>query len=471
MSEQVCVRMYRPQGLGDCFLLTFPTQSGVANVLIDCGVLSGTDNAVPRMRHLVRRIGDKLDRRPCPNDMAGAASRPYLDVLVVTHEHWDHVSGFIQAAEEFRQICIGEVWLAWTENPADPLAQALREHKTRALKTLDEVRQELHLSGETSALLAALAQFHGERGEDAHFTVGRTAADAMRWAREMASDRVRFLYPGKQPPGQAPPTIPGVGAVKVHVLGPPRDERLKRSNPSRRTPEVYQLTGSADLAFLAAFDDGAAELARPFDTSFERNEEDAAELGGVLGSYFAAEQTWRRIDDDWLGAAEQLALKLDAHTNNTSLVLAFEFTADGRVLLFPGDAQVGSWLSWHTVLLDEDLRPGRDKRRTGSELLAKTVLYKVGHHGSHNATLRDEGLERMTRPDLIAMIPVDEKQAHQQGRSGWEMPFPALLTSLEEKSDRRVLRADAGVPAECAEKMGEWIEETDDYIECRFDLA
>jgi hypothetical protein len=48
-----------------------------------------------------------------------------------------------------------------------------------------------------------------------------------------------------------------------------------------------------------------------------------------------------------LGLAGRLALQLDSDTNNTSLVLAFELGKSGRVLLFPGDAQVGNWLSWH----------------------------------------------------------------------------------------------------------------------------
>jgi hypothetical protein len=29
------------------------------------------------------------------------------------------------------------------------------------------------------------------------------------------------------------------------------------------------------------------------------------------------------------------------------------------------------------------------------DLLERTVLYKVGHHASHNATLRQKGLELM----------------------------------------------------------------------------
>ena len=39
-------------------------------------------------------------------------------------------------------------------------------------------------------------------------------------------------------------------------------------------------------------------------------------------------------------------------TNNTSLVLAIERIADGKVLLFPADAQEGNWLSWHDVAIE-----------------------------------------------------------------------------------------------------------------------
>ena len=48
---------------------------------------------------------------------------------------------------------------------------------------------------------------------------------------------------------------------------------------------------------------------------------------------------------------------------------------------------------------------------TGADLLARTIFYKVGHHGSRNATLREGGLELMTDPSLIAFIPTDEAMA------------------------------------------------------------
>src|SRR5207248_10959926 len=107
--------------------------------------------------------------------------------------------------------------------------------------------------------------------------------------------------------------------------------------------------------------------------------------------------TWRRIDQVWLGSAEQLALALDSATNNTSLAFAIELADTGKVLLFPADAQVGNWLSWHSLRWEEDSRTV-----TAADLLARTQFFKVGHHGSHNATLRAKGLEMMPPSGLVA---------------------------------------------------------------------
>jgi len=79
---------------------------------------------------------------------------------------------------------------------------------------------------------------------------------------------------------------------------------------------------------------------------------------------------------------------------------------------------------------------------TARELLERTVLYKVGHHGSHNATLREFGLEMMSSPELVAMVPVNRKTAK---KMEWKMPFPALWKRLQEKTGGRVLDRDNGL--------------------------
>jgi hypothetical protein len=142
---------------------------------------------------------------------------------------------------------------------------------------------------------------------------------------------------------------------------------------------------------------------------------------------------WRKIDTAWLDGASELALALDSATNNTSLVLAIELS-DGDVLLFVADAQVGNWLSWRELSWEV-----QGRKVTGPDLLARTVFYKVGHHGSHNATLRADGLELMKNLS-IAAIPVDHAMAIKK-RWG-KIPLPELVAALERAAKGGVIRID-----------------------------
>jgi phosphoribosyl 1,2-cyclic phosphodiesterase len=113
----VRVRMYR-QGLGDCFLLTFfNADRQFVHVLIDCGVFPGTKEGPQKIRTVAKNVAD--------------ATNNSLDLLVITHEHWDHLSGFYDARDVFDQMRIKNTWVAWTEDPGQPLA--LERKKKRRL--------------------------------------------------------------------------------------------------------------------------------------------------------------------------------------------------------------------------------------------------------------------------------------------------------------------------------------------------
>jgi hypothetical protein len=130
-------------------------------------------------------------------------------------------------------------------------------------------------------------------------------------------------------------------------------------------------------------------------------------------------------------------MAIQSYTNNTSLVLALEIgeVGKGDVFLFAGDAQVGNWESWQSWKWPQD-----EPQVTGPDLLARTIFYKVGHHGSHNATLREHGLEQMNRLK-VAVCPVDEQEAKEKH---WDrMPLPELIDALKAKGpDVTVLRTD-----------------------------
>jgi hypothetical protein len=416
--------MFR-QGLGDCFLLTFTTDGKTKHVMIDCGVLKGTPSSDQQMRRVAEAIRDET----------GGS----IDVLVATHEHWDHLSGFNQASAIFDEFEIRDVWLAWTEDPEDDVANELRAHRTRARKAVEAAARRLGAAG---SAIAALLDFENGLGAAG----GKTTRDALDWVAAKRPKTRPFLHPGDQ---LSPSESNLGGGVRTYVLGPPRDiKQIKRSDPSRRTPEVYELaaSGATDRAFDAAMkviERGEEELSdQPF-VRYYRVPEGAAATDEDFAGYFTTRAKWRRIDDDFLGVAGPLALALNSDTNNTSLALAFELGPGGPVLLFPGDAQVGNWLSWGDLRWTVDDGDGAPKRSvTSTDLLARTALYKVGHHGSHNATLKDHGLELMTSRDLVAMIPVNRETAH---KKKWKMPFDSLFKRLLELTEGRVLDVDLGV--------------------------
>jgi hypothetical protein len=254
--------------------------------------------------------------------------------------------------------------------------------------------------------------------------------------------------------------MPGLSGVRVYVLGPPREARdLKTSavtEQMKRDEIVYHLANVSDagLDSLGAAIEGMttpdSDRHHPFALEHRIWRKTAGQNRSespyfslikpfVSATYDDPTQSWRRIDEDWLSAFGQLALQLDNDTNNTSLVLAFEFIDTRDVLLFVADAQIGNWQSWSRVQFDV---PDRDKPLNALDLLSRTVFYKVGHHCSHNATLKTGGLELMTRDNLVAFIPLDQETAHKQGTKGWEMPAPPLFTALKQKTDGRVVLSD-----------------------------
>jgi len=116
------------------------------------------------------------------------------------------------------------------------------------------------------------------------------------------------------------------------------------------------------------------------------------------------------------------AVSLDKAVNGTSLMLVFEYR--GAYLLFPGDAQ---WGTWNAAM-------GTPAAR---DLLARTTFYKVGHHGSHNATP-----VRFLEEVLPARARMWGAAASVRPVKAWpEIPRGPLLTALGTHADR-VVRSD-----------------------------
>jgi hypothetical protein len=437
--------MYR-QGLGDCFLLTFNPGGDEKHVLIDCGTLGATTTKVA----LPDVIAD-IDK----------TTNGHLNLVVATHQHQDHLSGFAKLRDQFspaKNKQIDHVWLAWTEDPNDDLAKQLgkaRDDMGIAVKAAAQALQAKSKDNPTAMAVNSLLGFFG----DTSVTLGVSGqADGATFAAAAKNsiDCVRGLVSQAEyrTPGEPVIQLDWLPGFRFYILGPPRDLDAIHDTGAHGSSELYALTAltraalqQSDTSTDAPAADGATSEA-PFDQRFQLARTDPRIVEAFGKTYLAEANSWRAIDTDWLSAAPGLAIQLDKFTNNTSLVIAIERTADGKVLLFPGDAQEGNWLSWQAPAISWQLTTPEGKTSTvnAQDLLARTVFYKVGHHSSHNATAKGKGLEMMTaQSELTAYIPVDRQVALGRSPAGtWKMPARQLYRALLDKCQGRVVRSDIG---------------------------
>src|SRR4030095_2670002 len=130
-DPKIRVRMYR-QGLGDCFLLTVRTGPEPVHMRFACGTLAATTTAV-RMRDVVANIASE--------------TKSHIHLLIATHEHKDHLSGFNSERKAFKPFKVDHAWAAWTENPADGLARDLKVFKNDLVSSLRLAGEALRVSG------------------------------------------------------------------------------------------------------------------------------------------------------------------------------------------------------------------------------------------------------------------------------------------------------------------------------------
>lgn len=469
----VNVRMYQVGELGDCFFLHFKEGNKESRVLIDCGSFRNSEKSKNRLNaivsHIYREPGIKK-----------------LDVVVGTHQHNDHVSGFVHCEQEFKGK-VDQVWLSWLDDPKDPFARQVQQGQqglikqlmaidagmaglkpTRAATTIKDmlgfcgVDEETGPSMQSTAALG-LAGAAGEAKKDPPLV----PAEGFRILKGLGAKDPQYLSPGKII------DLPGLPAdtVKVYVLGPPRKKSLLfDKDPDKEETFDPHLAMASTFAgkFLSAVNmranpeskkDARAEEYFPFNRSYKKTAEkikavtdkaaaepdeqkkaailqEIADVAGIKDIYEKAENDYRKIDDDWMDQGGRLALYLNSYTNNSSLVLAFELVQSRKVLLFAADAQTGNWSSWENV---KWIKPR--KGFTTRDLLENTVLYKVGHHASHNATLVS-AFNAMKHTELVAMIPVDKTDPNIVKENGWKMPAKNLYAKLRSKTNNRVLRMD-----------------------------
>lgn len=386
MAGQLTVTMF-DVGFGDCFLVEIPIGRRPFRILFDCG----------RHRGSSQELADTVIAAVTGGD--GAA---YIDVIVGTHRHKDHVNGF--SGDGWDKVEVREVWLPWTENPDDPDARGLAARQVAAaalaMKAVKPAglgaKEEEHVTG-----LLGLA------------LTNEAAMDTLYHG--FAGDPVRRYLPAVERPLE-PLTLSGFPGISFHIMGPTRDEAtLGTMNPPKA--ETFR-----KLAAAAASAQDSGKL-----VPFPERWHGAADVPALL----SVEDEAAIADLSARESITALSAAIDNAINNTSLVIMIE--VGKAFLLFCADAQ---WGNWQAILAEPHWR----------EMLGNTTFLKVGHHASHNAspvTLINSLLPK----GIPAMVSVETKVHN-------NVPYTELIDAFEER-DYRVARSDEPDSAPAGYTAGE----------------
>ena len=405
-------------GFGDCLLLSIDYAASARHVLIDFGT-----SKLPARAPATRML-----------DVAKAIEQEtggHLDLIVATHRHSDHISGFgaAKSGDVIESLQPAAVLQPWTEHPdldpaaRTPAAAESAQGRLALSRTLHYMSAFAGGAASEGRRLAAVARFPKSVASRLEFLGETNITNPAAVERLMAMGRAgRPLHASFGDDLGLDDLLPG---VTIDVLGPPTLE----DHPSiarQTTEDAEQFWHLAGSWGLAASERSATvhDLAPLFST------------GHVLKRVpQAAKWLVPQIERAYAEEVLSLLRVLDGVLNNTSLILLMRI-AD-TTLLFPGDAQIENW---SYALFDA---PNADQIR---RRLAKTHVYKVGHHGSLNGTPKTMWNDLARRGDEQApgrLITVLSTAAgkHGDARRNTEVPRRVLLEALRAGSDARTTQS------------------------------
>lgn len=414
-SDVLRVRMYRI-GFGDFFLLTVPTDAGPQHILIDCGVFKGD----------LRTIAD------CVRNLAEVTNRK-LALVIATHYHADHISGFASNFDEFTQFEVDAVWLP---NRLDPKLD-------HAMKLKDQI----------TAVAEQLQLRLGARQDEAGVQALNKVEDALGVGEGKNEKALRLLTDGfkNKPPvfyyeagddADLPKALEG--AITAEILGPaPLESAAEFSTPE-----------NAQQQYLAAVADKGLPPSGPL-KPFEKNW--PATHADYPSAAFQGYRTREQIDNGEVakpadlekvlqGAQPDVLLALadtiDGTLNNQSLVILF--TCKGKKLLFVGDAQWGNWSFWlyGKKATGKNVPSITERAR---DILGSIDFYKVGHHGSTNAN--PIPAIAAINEQCVSMCSTesgdpDRPRPHGHIENESEVPRIKLMVEMQKHTHDRLVRSD-----------------------------
>lgn len=432
------VRMYRV-GFGDFFLISFLDRGGnPLHIIVDCGVFRGKN-----------QTGDLHSIEAAVADMAQTTGGR-VDLIIMTHRHADHISGFARCADVFRKLTVDSVWMPVWESEYEPAAFRYQAELTHAALAL---RQHFSSLGANATEADAIARAYMENATGEEIVAGATAAagggsnaDALRLLKHGLSGITPQYYKAGDKP-QVPEALKKAG-LECEILGPPPVTELDLMKLMNLQKNIGQ--------YLAKAETPASDRKwQPFADEWEIEPEKAERELYVPESFrewIDDRKSWGPITAEEAGrarvkmkanlqqmlpaAALTAAKQLNTFINNQSLVVLFKFK--GKSLLFVGDAQAGNWEHWLFNTGMPDKKASGDLSIAARQILTSLDFYKVGHHGSGNATPK-AAVQAMEKQDKF--VSMCSTQADVYGNDdpddptkGTEVPRIPLLDKLSSES-------------------------------------
>lgn len=344
-------------GFGDCFLIRLVYSDSVSkHVLIDFGTTRLPEGAEKdRMLNIAKEI----------KALCGGK----LELVVATHRHRDHISGFAtnEAGDGIGNIIASlspdYVVQPWTEDPDLPTDAKDPSGMRGSAASLRNMNA---FAGSVKRFADGLddktMSYYGISMRERDFLSfmgdnnlpNKSAVDNLIAMGGPDKSKAKYLHAGSD--FKVPAILPG---VKIQVLGPPTVKQLPdvARQRARNNDQYWNL-----MAFGQPLDD------EPVDKQVE------APLFPNHDVPIQPHAKWVRWRLNLLRKEMLLPIvrALDQAMNNTSLILLFE--VGKKLFLFPGDAQ---WENWQYAL---------DPKNGWVDMLGQVDVYKVGHHGSLNAT-------------------------------------------------------------------------------------
>lgn len=399
-SSAVSIRSYNV-GLGDCFLLSFPDDGTTRHILIDFGNAPGqTKESFNAIAENIRNVTDG-----------------HLDVVIVSNDHHDHVSGFLNQKVVFDddKFKVDAVWMAFPNQPKfyERHAKTLMRARKQVGEFLDK-RKDSKMSESFTTLIRN----------------SQPSTDELNYIRNLPDqkDKVQYLH------RRSPVKSPFGSKFHVDVLGPEKDVSPYYVNKDFDFWDEISDLGSIAVRLESGLDEKHKKkhplICRPGFKNATCTDRSPQNLSG---------RDWQILKkiNETFGVAEMRAI--DGVINNLSLVLLL--TINGKTLLFPGDADEASWenvlddyaLNYCDYHQEYEEEPNCENCLKRRKAMKSIDFLKLAQHGSKAGTPAE--LLKRLNPNVKIMVST-KKNVY-----GAKNPIPdtGFLEKLEEKYGKKNL--------------------------------